>query len=116
MPLSNRTTPGNGSETDQVIAVLYSVKVKTNKRGRPHKRLKVLAADKGYHSKDKRAALRICGIWPQWAKGVCKTKNKKGRPITISVPLFEQEPCSPWVQKKYRRLVCCQMETSFRLF
>ena len=29
MPLSNRTTPANGSETDQVIALLDSVKVKT---------------------------------------------------------------------------------------
>lgn len=58
MPLSNRTTPANGSERDQVIPLLDSVKVKTNKRGRPRKRLKVLAADKGYDSKDKRAALR----------------------------------------------------------
>ena len=46
MPLSNRTTPANGSETDQVIPLLDSVKVKTNKRGRPCKLLKVLAADK----------------------------------------------------------------------
>ncbi|CDN15448.1 hypothetical protein RintRC_0872 [Richelia intracellularis] len=58
MPLSNPTTPANGSETDQVITLLDSVKVKTNKRGRPRKPLKVVAADKGYDSKDKRAALR----------------------------------------------------------
>ena len=57
MPLSNGTTPANGSETDQVIPLLDSVKVKTNKRGRPCKLLKVLAADKGYDSKDKRSAL-----------------------------------------------------------
>ncbi len=50
MPLSNRTTPANGSERDQVIPLLDSVKIKTNKRGRPRKRLKVLAADKGYDS------------------------------------------------------------------
>ncbi|NRB05993.1 MAG: IS4/IS5 family transposase, partial [Richelia sp.] len=37
MPLSNPTTPANGSETDQVIPLLDSVKVKTNKRGRPGK-------------------------------------------------------------------------------
>ena len=48
MPLSNRTIPANGSETDQVIPVLDSVKVKTNKRGRPRKYLKVLAGDKAY--------------------------------------------------------------------
>ncbi|CDN14254.1 hypothetical protein RintRC_0401 [Richelia intracellularis] len=46
MPLSNRTTPANGSERDQVIPLLDSVKVKTNKRGRPRKPLKVLAAVK----------------------------------------------------------------------
>ncbi|CDN09949.1 hypothetical protein RintRC_7143 [Richelia intracellularis] len=86
MPLSNPTTPANGSETDQVIPLLDSVKVKTNKRGRPHKPLKVLAADKGYDSKDKRAALRRRGISPQWPKRVWKTKKNKARPINISVP------------------------------
>ena len=43
MPLSNRTIPANGSETDQVIPLLDSVKVKTNKRGSPPKPLKVRA-------------------------------------------------------------------------
>ena len=57
MPLSNCTTPANGSETDQVIPLLDSVKVKTNKRGRSRKHLKVLGAEKGNDSKDKPAAL-----------------------------------------------------------
>ncbi|CDN16634.1 COG3293: Transposase and inactivated derivatives [Richelia intracellularis] len=48
-----------------MIPLLDSVKVKTNKRGRPGKPLKVLAADKGYDSKDKRAALPRRGIRPQ---------------------------------------------------
>ena len=65
MPLSNGTTPANGSETDQVIPLIDTVKVKTNKRGRLRKALKVLAADKGYDSKDKRAALPGRGIRPQ---------------------------------------------------
>ena len=86
MPLSNRTTPANGSETDQVIPLLDSVKVNINKRGRPRKPLKVLAADKAYDSKDKRAALRRRRIRPQWPKGVWKTKKNKGRPIKICVP------------------------------
>ena len=64
MPLSNGTTPANGSKRDQVIPLLDSVKVNTNKRGRPRKPLKVLAADKGYDSKDKRAALGRRGIRP----------------------------------------------------
>ena len=89
MPLSNSTKPANGSETDQVIPLIDSVKVKTNKRGRPRKPLKVLAADKGYDSKDNRAALRRRGgIRPQWPKRVWKTKKSKGRPIKISVPRF----------------------------
>ncbi|CDN11913.1 hypothetical protein RintRC_6158 [Richelia intracellularis] len=105
MPLSNSTTPANGSETDQVIPLLDSVKVNTKKRGRPRKLLKVLAADKAYDSKDKRAALRRRGIRPQWPKGVWKTKKNKGRPIKISVPRFQQERCFPCFQKKYRRLL-----------
>ncbi|CDN13684.1 hypothetical protein RintRC_4399 [Richelia intracellularis] len=116
MPLSNRTTPANGSETDQVIPLLDSVKVKTNKRGRPRKPLKVLAADKSYDSKDKGAALRRRGIRPQCPKGVWKTKKNKGIPIKISVPRFQQERCFPWFQKKARRLVCCQVGKNFSLF
>ena len=105
MPLSNRTTPANGSETDQVIPLIDSVKVKTNKRSRHRKRLKVLAADKAYDSKDKRAALPRRGIRPQWLKQVWKRKKNKGRPMLISFPRFQQECCLSWFQKKYRRLV-----------
>ena len=57
MPLSNRTTLANGSERYQVIPLLNSVKVKTKKRGRSRKPLKVLAVDKAYNSKNKRAVL-----------------------------------------------------------
>ena len=57
VPLSNHTTPVNGSETDQVIPFIDSVEVKTNKRGRSRKPLKVLAVDKAYNSKNKRAVL-----------------------------------------------------------
>ncbi len=105
MPLANRTTPANGSETDQVIPLLDSVKVKTNRPGRPRKRVKVLAADKGYDSKDKRAALRKRGIRPQLPKRVWKNRKNRGRPIKISVPRFQQERCFAWFQRKYRRLV-----------
>ncbi|BAU05902.1 hypothetical protein FIS3754_18120 [Fischerella sp. NIES-3754] len=84
MPLANCTTPANGSERDQVIPLLDSVKVKTNKPGRPRKRVKVLAADKGYDSKDKRAAFRKRAIRPQLPKRVWKNKKNRGRPIKIS--------------------------------
>ena len=62
MPLANCTTAANGSEREQILPLLDSVKLKTLKRGRPKKRVKVLAADKGYDSKEKRAALRKRGI------------------------------------------------------
>ncbi|NRB08100.1 MAG: hypothetical protein HRU34_13510, partial [Richelia sp.] len=106
----------NGSETDQAIPLLDSLKVKTNKRGRPRKPLKGLAADKAYDSKDKPAALRRPGIRPQWPKRIWKTKKNKARPIKISVSRFQQERCFPWLQKKYRRLVCCHMGKNFSFF
>ena len=58
MPLANCTTAANGNEKEQIIPLFDRVKLKTLKRGRPKKRLKVIAGDKGYDSKDKRAALR----------------------------------------------------------
>ena len=104
MPLANCTTPANGNEREQVLPLLDKVKLKTLKPGRPRKRLKVLATDKGYDSKDKRAALRKRGIRPQIPKRVWKTKKNRGRPIKISVPRFQQERCFAWYQRKYRRL------------
>ena len=59
MPLANCTTPANGNEREQVIPLLDCVKVKTNQPGRPRKRVKVLAADKGYDSKEKRAIFYV---------------------------------------------------------
>lgn len=104
MPLANCTTPANGNEREQVLLLLDKVKLKTLKPGRPRKKLKVLAADKGYDSKDKRAALRKRGIRPQIPKRVWKSKKNRGRPIKISVPRFQQERCFAWYQRKYRRL------------
>ena len=105
MPLSNSTTAANGSEREQVMPLLKSILVKNNQPGRPRKRVKVLAADKGYDSKDLRAALRKRGIRPQLPKRTRKTKKNRGRPIKISVPRFQQERCFAWFQRKYRRLV-----------
>lgn len=68
MPLANRITPFYSSETEEVIPLLDSVKVKTNKPGRPRKGLKVLAAEKGYYSKEKRAPLRKRAIRPHYPK------------------------------------------------
>jgi IS5 family transposase len=62
MPLSNSTTPANGNERKQVLPLLDKVKLITLKGGRPRKRIRVLAADKGYDSKQQRASLRKRGI------------------------------------------------------
>ena len=88
MPLANSTTAANGSEREQIFPLLDSVKLKTLKPGRPRKRVKVLAADKGYDSKDKRSALRKRGIRAQLPKRNYKTKKNLGRPIKIAVPRF----------------------------
>ena len=47
MPLAACTTPANGNERAQVVPLLEAVTIKTGTRGRPRKRPKVLAADKG---------------------------------------------------------------------
>jgi len=105
MPIANSTTAANGNEREQIFPLLDNVKLKTLKPGRPRKRIKILAADKGYDSKEKRAALRKRGIRPQLPKRTYKTKKNRGRPIKISVPRFQQERCFAWYQRKYRRLV-----------
>ncbi len=83
-----------------MLPLLESILVKNNQPGRPRKRVKVLAADKGYDSKDLRAALRKRGIRPQLPKRTWKTKKNRGRPIKISVPRFQQERCKAIVSTK----------------
>src|SRR5215471_3921799 len=105
MPLANRVTPANGDERAQVVPLLDAVKVHTGKRGRPRKRLKVIATDKGYDAKALRQQLRKGGIRAQIPKRVWKTKKNRGRPIKQVVPRFQAERTFAWFQKKYRRLV-----------
>ena len=105
MPLSTRTTPANGDERAQVIPLLDTLHVRTGKQGRPRKRLKVLAADKGYDAKDLRRRLRTRGIRPQIAKRVGKRRKPRGRPLKQDVPRSQAERTCAWCQRKYRRLV-----------
>jgi hypothetical protein len=91
MPLANRTTPANGDERAQVLPLLDAVKIRTGKRGRPRKRLRVIATDKGYDAKALREKLRKRGIRAQIPKRVWKTKKNRGRPITKVVPRFQAE-------------------------
>jgi transposase len=105
MPLSARTTPANGDERAQVIPLLDGLRVRTGQRGRPRKRLKVLAADKGYDAKDLRRRLRKRGIRPQIPKRVWKNRKRRGRPMKKDIPRFQAERAFAWFQRKYRRLV-----------
>jgi hypothetical protein len=105
MPLANRTTAANGNERAQVPPLLDAIRLRTGKRGRPRKRLKVIATDKGYDAKHLRQQLHTRGIRAQIPKRVWKTKNRRGRPITIGVPRFQAERTFAWFQKKHRRLV-----------
>jgi hypothetical protein len=104
MPLATCTTPANGDERAQVIPLLDAVRLQTGKRGRPRKRLKVLATDKGYDAKALRQQLRTRGIRAQIPKRVWKHKPPRGRPIKRDVPRFQAERTFAWFQKKYRRL------------
>src|SRR6266568_8736636 len=81
MPLANRITPANEDERAQVLPLLDAVKLRTGKRGRPRKRLKVIATDKGYDAKALREKLWRRGIRAQIPKRVWKTKKNRGRPI-----------------------------------
>jgi transposase len=105
MPLAVCTTPANGDERAQVMPLLDAVTVKTGKRGRPRKRPKVLAADKGDDSKALRQQLRRRGIRAQLPKRIWKRREPRGRPLKMDVPRFQAERTVAWFQKKYRRLV-----------
>ena len=105
MPLANCTTPANGDERAQVLPLLDALRIRTGKRGRPRKRLQVIATDKGYDAKALRHHLRKRGIRAQIPKRVWKTKKNRGRPIKEKAPRFQAERTFAWYQKKYRRLV-----------
>ena len=105
MPLANRTTPAQGDERAHVLPLLDAVKIRTGKRGRLRKRLKVIATEKGYDAKALREKLRKRGIRAQIPKRVWKTKKNRGRPITKVVPRFQAERTFAWLQKQSRRLV-----------
>jgi transposase len=87
------------------MPLLDAVHLRTGRRGRPRKRPKVIAADKGYDAKDLRQQLHTRGIRAQIPKWVWKTKRPRGRPIKINVPRFQAERTFAWFQKKYRRVV-----------
>ena len=105
MPLSTCTTPAHGDERAQVIPLLDAVHIRTGQRGRPRKRLKVVATDKGYDAQGLRQRLRTRGIRPQIPKRVWKTRRPRGRPIKQGVPRVQAERTFAWFQRQDLRLV-----------
>jgi len=105
MPLSTRTTPASGDERAQVLPLSDACRIRTGKRGRPRKRLKVLATDKGYDAKVLRHRLWTRGIRAQIPKRVWKPQKPRGRSRKKDVPCFQAERTFAWFQRKYRRLV-----------
>ena len=118
MPLSCETAPANSDERAQAVHLLDSIHVETGKVGRPRKRIKVLAGDKGYDSSELRQILRKRGIRPQLPKRVRGGKKKPGRPIKNDAPRFQVERTFSWIQRKYRRLVVRweRIESCFQAF
>ncbi len=105
MPLSTRTTPAHGDERAHVRPRLDTLHIRPGNRGRPRKRLKVLAMDKGYDATDLRHRRRRRGIRPQIPTRVWKSRTPRGRPITQDVPRDQAERTCAWFQRQYRRLV-----------
>ncbi|MCP4118908.1 MAG: IS5 family transposase [Desulfobacteraceae bacterium] len=65
MPLSAVTTAANEDERKQVGPLPEKIEVKTGKPGRPPKKPKRIAGDKGYDSQELREFLKRKGIRPQ---------------------------------------------------
>jgi transposase len=104
MPVSAVTSPANEDERKQVEPLLEMIEVKTGKRGRPPRKIKRLAADKGYDSEKLREFLRRKGIQPQIPRKK-NAKPRRGRPVLMSAPRFQVERAFSWLQRKFRRLV-----------
>jgi transposase len=104
MPLAAYSAPANEDERKHVATLLEMIAVKTGKPGRPPRKLRRIAADKGYDSEPLREFLNSKGIRPQ----IPRKKNaarKQGRPVSIKAPRFQVERTFSWLQRKFRRLV-----------
>lgn len=104
MPLSACSAPANEDERKQVGRLLETVEVKTGKPGRPPKKLRRIAADKGYDSDALRNFLKEKGVQPQIPRK-SNARKRRGRPVSMNAPRFQVERAFSWLQRKFRRLV-----------
>ena len=118
MPLSCETASANADERAQVLPLTDPIHIRTGKVGRPRKRVKVSAGDKGYDSSEVRQQVRKRGIRPQFPKRIWGGRRKPGRPIKNDAPRFQVERTFSWFQRKYRRLVVRweRIESCFQAF
>ena len=93
--LATRVTPGQASDTRQLVALLDQVAVaRPGGVGRPRKRPDSVTADKAYSSKANRAALRarkIVAVIPERSDQKANRANKGaagGRPPTFDVDRY----------------------------
>src|SRR5262249_34598118 len=105
MPLSTRPTPANGAERAQVLPRLAALRIRTGTRGRPRKRLQILATEEGEDHKDPRRRVRKRGSRAQIPQRVWTVSKPGGRPIKKTVPRFQAERTVAGFQRQYRRLV-----------
>lgn len=103
MPLSAVTTAANEDERKQVEPLLDQIEVKTGRAGRPPKKTRRLAGDKGYDSEKLRTFLRHKGIQPQLPRKK-NAQKRRGRPVQMTAPRFQVERTFSWLQRKFRRL------------
>lgn len=106
MPLSVRITSAKDSERAQVLPMLDDIKTQTGRPGRPRRRPKQMAADKGYDSKELRHELRRRNIRPELPRRVWKTRRQPTGPkLSKRVDRYVVERTFSWYQRKFRRLV-----------
>jgi transposase len=103
MPVSAVSSPANGDERKQVAHLIETVEVKMGKPGRPPKKIKRIAGDKGYDSQKLREFLLSKGITLQIPRK-SYAKPQRGRPMLMSAPRFQIERTFSWLQRKFRRL------------
>ncbi|MGR0482811.1 MAG: transposase [Candidatus Electronema sp. V4] len=98
MPLSVCSTPVDADERKQVKPLLDGIEIETGRVGRSAKKMRRLAADKGYDSEELRKNLSGKGIHPQ----IQRKKNasaRRGKPVMMTSPRFKVERTFSWLQK-----------------
>ncbi|MGR0482090.1 MAG: transposase [Candidatus Electronema sp. V4] len=89
MPRSACSEPADADERKQVKPLLDGIEIETGETGRPAKKMRRLAADKGYDSEELRKNLMAKGINPQ----IPRKKNasaRLGKAVMMTAPRFKE--------------------------